>query len=699
MSTMDRREFIEVLGGGLTVAFAVDVTALLPQQRGRGYPSDFNAYLRVGEDGRVTLFTGKIEMGQGVNTSLCQMLADELDVPLGVVEPVMGDTDLCPWDMGTFGSMTTRFFGPPLRAAGAEARAVLMQLASEQWKVPVDRLATKDGAVYDTRQPTRRVAYGDLTKGRKIDRHVDGVKPEPRAEHTVCGVATPRMDAVSKVTGGAKYAGDIRLPGMLCAALLRPPSHESKLVDADVRGAEAVAGVTVVRDGDFIAVLHEHPDVARDAVERIRARWDTPKPAVDNSDLFDHLEANAPDAQVVSQAGDLAEGKRLSVKTASSRYLNQYVAHAPIEPHTAVAEYKDGRMTIWASTQGPFGVQSEVARALNLPPAAVRVITPYVGGGFGGKNANGQAVEAARVAMLSRKPVQLAWSRKEEFFYDRFRPAAVVHVTSGVDAKGKLVLWQLETLYAGDGASEPMYAAPHHRVTSRGGWMRQGQGQPLAVGPWRAPAANTNRFAAESQIDMMAAAAGVDPVSFRLANLKDERARRVLRAAAERFGGSFAPGPSGKGIGVAMSDDVGTCVATIAQVSVNQDRGTVQVQRMVCVQDMGEVINPEGAKLQVESCLTMGLGYALREEIRFQGGAVLDENFDSYQLPRFSWVPKIEVVLLDSDLTPQGGGEPAIPTVGAVVANAIFDACGARLYELPMTPGRIRTALLAGGAE
>ncbi|MEJ2218476.1 MAG: molybdopterin-dependent oxidoreductase [Gemmatimonadota bacterium] len=696
MSTMDRREFIGVLGGGLTVAFTVDLTKLLPQQRRRGYPSDFNAYLRVGEDGRVSLFTGKIEMGQGVDTSLCQMLADEMDVPLSVVDPVMGDTDLCPWDMGTFGSMTTRFFGPPLRAAGAEARAVLIQLASDRLDVPVDRLATKDGVVYDTRHPAQRVTYGQLTQGRKIERHVKDVKPEPRSEHTICGVATPRIDAHAKVTGAAKYAGDIRLPGMVCAALLRPPSHESKLVDADVSGAQSMDGVTIVRDGDFIAVLHERPDVARDAVERIQARWDTPKPTVDHNNIFEHLEAHVSQARVVSEAGDLAEGERLSVKTAKSRYLNQYVAHAPIEPHTAAAQYKDGRMTVWASTQGPFGVQSEVARTLNLPPASVRVITPYVGGGFGGKNANQQAVEAARVAMLSKKPVQLAWSRKEEFFYDRFRPAAVVHVSSGVDAKGKLVLWQLDTLFAGNGASEPMYAAPHHRVTSAGGWNRQGDGQPLAVGPWRAPGANTNRFAAESQIDIMAAAAGVDPVSFRLANLKDERAKRVLRAAADKFGGSFAPGPSGKGIGVAMSLDCGTMVATIAQASVNQDRGTVQVERMVCVQDMGEVINPEGAKLQVESCLTMGLGYALREEIRFQGGAVLDENFDSYQLPRFSWVPKIEVVLLESDLTPQGGGEPAIPTVGAVVANAVFDACGARLYELPMTPGRIRTALTAG---
>ncbi len=695
MSTMDRREFIGVLGGGLTVAFTVDLTTLLPQQRRRMYPSDLNAYLRVGEDGRVTLFTGKIEMGQGVNTSLCQMLADELDVPLSVVDPVMGDTDLCPWDMGTFGSMTTRFFGPPLRAAGAEARAALLELASERLNVPVNRLATKDGVVFNKQRPGQRVTYGELTRGRKIDRHVTDVKPEARSEHTVCGVATPRMDAVAKVTGGAQYAGDIRLPGMLCAAVLRPPSHASKLVDADVSGAQALDGVSVVRDGDFIAVLHEHPDVARDAVERIQARWDTPKATVDNNTIFEHLESDPPEATVVSGAGDLAEGRRLSAKTAESRYTNHYVAHAPMEPHTAVAEYKDGRMTVWASTQGPFGAQSSIARALNLPPASVRVITPYVGGGFGGKNANEQAVEAARAAMLSKKPVQLAWSRKEEFFYDHFRPAAVVRVSSGMDANGKLVLWQLETLYAGDGAAEPMYAAPHHRVTARGGWNEQGEGQPLTVGPWRAPGANTNRFAAESQIDIMAAAAGQDPVSFRLANLKDERAKRVLRAAADKFGGGFAPGPSGKGIGVAMSDDVGTCVATIAQVSVNQDRGTVQVERMVCVQDMGEVINPEGAKLQVESCLTMGLGYALREEVRFQGGAVLDENFDSYLLPRFSWVPKIEVVLLDSDLTPQGGGEPAIPTVGAVLANAVFDACGARLYELPMTPSRIRAALLA----
>jgi len=699
-TTMDRRHFMTALGGSITVLLNIDVRSLLAEPtQGRGYPTDLNAYLRIGEDGRIALFTGKIEMGQGVNTSLGQMLADELDVPLNFIDPVMGDTDVCPWDMGTFGSMTTRFFGPPLRRAGAEARSVLVQLAAERLQLPADRLDTRDGFVFDKQAPATRVGYGELVKGQKIERQVTaGVQPEPVAEHEVCNRPAPRIDAEAKVTGAAQYAGDIRLPGMLYGAVLRPPAHGARMLSVDTSGAEAISGARIIRDGDLVAVLHSSPDGAMEALTRVKAEWDVAEAQVTYRNIFEHLQQELPRAQSLAEAGTLGAGEAAAAKVEEVRYLNHYVAHSPMETHTACAQVEGGKVTVWAGTQTPFPCRDEVARELGLSPESVRVITPYVGGGFGGKTYNLQAVEAARLAKLSGSPVQVCWSRAEEFFHDRFRPAAVVRVRSGVDSAGRLALWDLETLYAGTNGAEPLYDIPNVRVQARGGWQGSGSRQPLAVGPWRAPGANTNVFAVESQIERMAVAAGEDPVAFRLKHLKDERARRVLRTAAERFGGSFARTPSGRGIGVAVSSEVGAFDAAIAQVSVDRASGNVKVERIVCVQDMGEIINPRGAQLQVEGCLTMGLGYALTEQVRFEGGRVLEQNFDSYLLPRFSWVPTIEVTLLDSPgIPPQGGGEAAIPLVGAMIANAIHDACGAWLVELPMTPARVKAALTAIG--
>ena len=695
-----RRDFLKIAGSGIIVLFTVDISELLSKRtmQVRGYPTDLNSYLRIGEDGRVSLFTGKVEMGQGVYTSLPQMLAEELDVALTSVDPVLGDTDLCPWDMGTFGSMSTRFFGPPMRKAAAEARAILVQLGSERLGVPADALGTRDGTVYVKAQPSRSVTYGALVQGKRIERTVDGTAPTQRqSEYTVSGVATTRLDGALKVTGLAKYSADLRMPGLLYAKLLRPPAHGSTLLEVDTSGAEAMDGVRVVRDGDLVAVLHEAPDLAELALAEVRARWRQPTEGVDQDTVFDKLLADVPQAQVVTEAGSLASGRAGATDVKETLYRARYVAHSAMEPHAAVAQVEGDRITVWASTQTPFPLQREVAQTLGWEPDRVRVITPFVGGGFGGKTFNLQAVEAARVAVLAKAPVNVTWSRREEFFYDTFRPATLVRVSAGLDAGKRIAFWDFANMHGGNRSAEPCYHFPNHRVTAAGGWGGQGpRYHPLAVGAWRGPGANVNIWAMEAHVDEMAKAAGMSPVDFRMANLTDERMKKVLRTAAAQFGRELAPAPSGKGYGVALATDAGTFVAAFAEVEVDRDRGTVQVKRIVCAQDMGEVVNPEGAKIQMEGCLTMGLGYALTEEIQFDKGAIYNENFDSYTIPRFSWVPKIEVLLVDNpDLPPQGGGEPAIVAVGAVLCNAIHDAIGVRLTELPMTPGRIRAALAA----
>jgi len=698
---LSRREFIKRFGGGIIIFFSVrDSSTLQEERQRRGFrpelPTDFNAFLRIGEDGRVSCFTGKIEMGQGVITSLAQMLADELDVPLASVDMVMGDTDLCPWDMGTFGSMTTRFFGPPLREAAAEARAVLKELAAEYLQTPLDRLKAKDGVIFDKTKSENWVTYAQLTKGKKIERHLEKKAPvKTVAEFTKIGKPTSRIDAPDKVTGKAKYAGDIRLPGMLYARILRPPAHGAKLKSVDTSAVEKMKDVRIVKDGDLIAVLHKYPDVAENAIAEIKAQFDIPAVKVDDKTIFDHLLSVASEGETVAQGGDIKQGEKLAAAISEEKYLNSYVAHAPIETHTAVAQVEGNKATVWASTQRPFGAKEEIARALGFPSQNVRVITPFVGGGFGSKNQNQQTVEAARLAKLTGKPVQVAWSRAEEFFYDTFRPAAVVKIKSGTTDAGKIVLWDYGVYFAGERGSQHFYDIPHHRTVAYGaGWQGPAGSHPFGTGPWRAPANNTNTFARESHIDIMASKAGSDSVEFRLKNLKDKRMRRVLEAAAEKFGWTPAKAPSGRGYGVALGIDSGTYVAHMAEVEVDKNRGSVQVKRVVCAQDMGLVINPEGAKMQVEGCITMGLGYALTEEIHFKGGEIFDLNFDTYEITRFSRLPKIETVLIKAEDSPaQGGGEPAIICMGGVIANAIYDAIGARLFQLPMTPERIIEAM------
>ncbi len=693
---MKRREFLKTVGGGIFIFFNLEASLVSQQARRfqREYPTDFNAYLRIGEDGRVTCFSGKIEMGQGVITSLAQMLAEELDVPLDVVDMVMGDTALCPWDMGTFGSRSTKYFGPSLRQAGAEARAVLLQLAAEHLHLPLQGLTVKDGVIFQKSDPQKKVAYADLAKGKRIEQHVQGeVSIKHYSKHTISGKPTDRMDGRQKVTGASRYAGDIRVPGMLYAKILRPPVHGARLKSLDTSAAKKIPGVQIVRDKDLLAVVHQHPDEAEKALQKIKAQFELPGRKLNNQNIFQYLLKAAPAAETVTQSGSIKEGKDRAVKTFTARYCNHYVAHAPLEPHTALASVEGDKVTVWASTQAPFRAQDDVAQALGIPPKNVRVITPFVGGGFGGKTRNQQAVEAARLARLTGKPVQVAWTRQEEFFYDTFRPAAVIDIESGLDSANRIAFWDYRVYFAGSRSSEPVYAIPHQQVLSHGRW-RGGGTHPFNVGAWRAPGSNSNVFAMESHIDIMAQDAGLDPLEFRQKNLQDKRMQKVLVTAAEKFGHTFSKAPSGRGYGLACTNYLGTYLATMAEIKVDEKTGKIRVERVVCVQDMGEIINPEGATMQIEGCITMGLGYVLSEEIRFNGGEVFDKNFDTYEIPRFSWLPKIEAYLIDNPETPpQGCGEPAITPMGAVIANALYDAAGIRLFVLPMTPQRIKEAL------
>ncbi|MBI4768130.1 MAG: xanthine dehydrogenase family protein molybdopterin-binding subunit [Deltaproteobacteria bacterium] len=701
--SLSRRRFLQGLGGGLFVLFSYNV---LPAQERRppgaqALPSDFNAFLRIAPEGKVTGYTGKIEMGQGVVTSLAQILAEELDVPLNSVDMIMGDTDLCPWDMGTFGSRSIRFFGPPLREAAAEARALLIQLASEHLGLGPERLIVRNGLVQDRDNPQKQVSYGRLAQGKIIERHLTPKPaPKPISQYRMVGKSSLRKDGVLKITGKAQYAGDVHPPNMLYASILRPPAHGAKLKSLDPSGIEKDQEVKLVRDGDLIAVLHPYPDGAEKALSRIKAEWDVPQIDLNPKTIYPHLLRVAPRGVVVTEGGDLGEGERLSQTTYEGTYYDHYMAHAPMETHTALAKPEGDRMVVWVSTQRPFGAKDEVAQALSLSPEKVRVITPFVGGGFGGKTFNKQAVEAARLAKLTGQPVQVAWSRKEEFFYDTFRPAAIAKVGSGADKEGRITWWTFDAYFSGPRGVEQLYATPHHRELFHGHYTGIPGAHPFRTGAWRAPGANFNVFARECHMDTMAAKLGWDPVKFRLRNLSQKRRQRVLLTAAEKFGWEKRVKGRGRGFGVAFAEDAGAYVAAIGEVEIDRSSGRVQVKRIVYVQDMGVVINPAGATTQMEGGLTMGLGQALTEEVRFKGGQILDINFDTYEIPRFSWLPEIETVLVDNpEVPPQGGGEPSIVVVAALIGNAIFNATGARLYELPMNRERVKEALTRAGIK
>jgi isoquinoline 1-oxidoreductase len=696
--TIDRREFLKNLGGGVIIIFSLSQLGFISGYKG-GIGEDlpeFNAYLRVKEDGRVDCYSGKIEMGQGINTSLAQVLADELEVGLDKVDMIMGDTELCPYDAGTWGSLTTRFHDPLIRAAAAEAREVLKKLASEKLNVPVAQLIAENGTVFVGSDKNKRVTYAELTKGQKI---VQTISEKPAlkkpGDFKLIGNSHLRSDSLQKVTGKALYSADIHLPGMLHARIVRPPAHNSKLISVDTSAAEAIAGVQIKREDDFIVVLHASHEIAERAVRAVKADWEKPASKANNETIFEHIVKTATDSKVRHESGKLETGKKESEILFENEYHDGYKAHASIETHAATAIFEDGKLTMWASSQTPFGTQAEVAKLLNLPKEKVHLKQIFLGGGFGGKIYNRQATEAARIAkMVEGTPVQLMWSREEEFMYDMFRPAAVIKVNSGMTKEGIIKYWDFNIYCAGDRGTELFYDVPNHKTTT----LDKSGLHPFGTGAWRAPGNSTNTFARESQIDIMAHKIGMDPLEFRLKNMNDQRAINSLELAAEKFGWTKSKPPKGTGRGIAVGTDAGTLVTIIVEVTVDLQTGKVKVNRAVVGQDMGQVVNPEGTIIQAEGCVNMGLGYSLTEDIEFDWGEVKTKNFGDYDLPLFSTIPpQIDTVWVDAmDQPPQGGGEPAIICMGGAIANAVFEACGARVFRLPVTKERVLEALKKG---
>jgi isoquinoline 1-oxidoreductase len=694
---LDRRDFCKALGGGLLVCLALG-DALLAQQpgrgRGRGFggnvPQELGAWLHVSETGQLTVYTGKVEVGQNARTSLGQVVAEELRLPADAVHLVMADTELTPFDMGTFGSATTPRMVPQLRRVAAAARELLLDMAAAEAKVERGSLVVQDGKV--THPPSRRsFTFGELTRGKKLTKTVGANVPvTPASEWKVAGTSVPKADARALVTGKHKYASDVKRPGMLHGKVLRPATLSATLVSADLKGAEALPGVTAVRDGNFVGVAAATERLAAQALEAVRAEWKSGTLASDKT-LYEDLKKSRGEGQGGfggrggGSQGSVEKGLAAADHKLQATYTIAYIAHTPLEPRAAVAEWQDGKLTVWTGTQRPFGVRGDLARAFGIPEARVRVIVPDTGSGYGGKHTVEAAVEAARLAKAAGKPVKLVWTREEEFTWAYFRPAGVIEVTGGVTKDGTLTAWDFHNYNSGGSAIRPLYDIPNLRTAAHG------SRSPLRQGSYRALAATANHFARESHLDDLAHAVKMDPLEFRLKNLKDARLRAVLEAAARQFGWGKARAAAGHGFGIAGGSEKGSYVASCAEVAADRAGGKVQVVRVVTAFECGAVLNPDHLKNQVEGAVVMGLGGALFEAIHFAEGKITNASFSRYRVPRFSDMPALETVLLDrKDLPSAGAGETPIVAVAPAVGNAIFQATGARLRSLPMVPDGLK---------
>jgi isoquinoline 1-oxidoreductase len=697
-----RRDFFKILGAGIMVLFvapedfAQEAGGGGRRVPGRASPNEISAWIHIGEDGAVTVFTGKTEVGQNIRTSLTQAVAEDLRTPMSSIKMVMADTDLVPWDAGTFGSQTTPQMASRLHRVAAAARELLLDMAAEQLKTDRSSLTVADGKIFKTADASQSVTFGQLTKGQKFTKTVsDSVPVTPPEKWTVAGTSAPKVDGRDFVTGRHKYTSDLKLPGMLFAKTLRPASFSAKIVSLDTKAVEAIPGAKVVRDGDFVGVVAPDSLAAEHGINAIRAEWTPPEEQPNDANIFDYLKQN-----VVAGGGRRGRnggGEETApaperARPAADHVLKQtytvaYIAHTPLEPRAAVADWKEDKLTVWTGTQRPFGVRSELAEALGIPEERIRVIVPDTGSGYGGKHTGEAAVEAARYSRAVGQPVKVVWSRNEEFTWAYFRPAGVIEVSSGVNKDGTLVSWEMTNYQSGNsGLQSPYHLAGGNQKTA----FHPTRG-PLRIGSYRALASTANNFAREVHVDELAHLVKMDPLEFRLKNLTNERLRSVLQVAAKAFGWGEKKPERGRGFGIAGGTEKNSYIATCAEVAADPESGTVKVIRTISAFDCGAVVNPNHLKNQIEGAMMMGVGGALFEAIKFEVGRITNAHLADYRVPRFADLPKMEVVLLDrKDIPSAGAGETPIIGIAPAVGNAIFDACQIRLRSMPMAPDGLK---------
>lgn len=686
--TISRRTFVQTLGAGILIT-VTDALSWGQRRGGRGGGGGGGwmpvvARLYLNEDGTIAVMSGKVEEGQGARTELSQAAAEELRVPFSQIRIVMADTDFVPDDGGTSGSRTTPGNVPPMRQAAATARELLTRFAARQWQVDANSLEVRDGTITN-KATNQKLTYGDLAKSKEI---VEAFK-EPVESNValtavsdwkVMGVSIPRPTNRDLVTGKHQFPSDIVRPNMLYGRVLRPSSYKATLESIDLSAAKAMKDVVVVHDGEFVGFAAPSLFRAVQALEAVAktAAWKTvPQPSSKTIHAYLKEHARTDDARKALTDKNFAD----AAKTLSATYTLAYIQHTPMEPRAGVAEWKDDKLTVWAGVDNPPAAQRDLAQAFGMPVEWVRVIVPDMGGGFGGKHAAPAAREAARLAKAAGRPVCVHWTRAEEFTWAYFRPAAVIECKGGLNAQGAIVRWNFVNINAGGSAIDAPYKIPTQQTES------VMSDSPLAQGAYRCLAATGNNFARESFIDELAAAAGADPLEFRLAHLENERIRTVLETAAKRFNWSERRKKVTPelGVGLACGTEKNSVVAACVEVGIDRKKGEIKVREVCQAFECGPILNPANLTSQVQGCIVMGLGGALSEEIEFENGKILNANFGGYRVPRFRDVPKIDVVLVDkTDIPSAGGGETPIIAVAPAIGNAVFAATGVRIRSMPM---------------
>jgi len=697
---IDRRDFAKIVGAGIAV-FLLSKGAIAQQQGqqqqgesggrgggGQAAPKDISAWLHIAESGAITVFTGKVEIGQNIRTSLAQAVAEELRAPFDSITMVMGDTRLTPFDAGTFGSQSTPRMGTQLRHVASVACDTLKDLAAKQWSVDAARLVPVAGKITDP-QTKRSITYGQLAQGQAFETAVLGEDPLiAPADWTVAGKPLGKVDGRDFVTGRHKYVSDMKLPGMQYGKVLRPESFGATIASIDVTAAQAMPGVAVVRDGDFVGVTAPDMQTAASALKAIKVEWKPTAQQPDSKNIYDFLKANVQTggrgggrAQQATDTTAIDSALAAAQHRLDATYKVAFIAHAPLEPRAAVAQWDGDQLNVWTGTQRPFGVRGELAAAFHVPEEKVRVQMPDMGSGYGGKHTGECAVEAARLAKGAGKPVKLTWSREEEFSWAYFRPVGVIDIRSGVNDDGTLTAWELHNYNSGNSGIDTPYKTGAHVATFHQTLY------PFRQGSYRGLAATANFFARESHMDDLARVIKMDLFTFRMKNLQDDRIKAVLQAAADKFGWGKTKPAAGHGFGLACGAEKGGYVANCAEVAVDKTTGSVKIVRLVVAFECGAIVNPDGLRNQVLGGNIQGLGGALFEAIEFENGRVLNPKFSKYRVPRFQDIPPIEVVLVDrKDLQPAGAGEVPLMALAPSIGNAICDATGVRLRALPMIP-------------
>jgi nicotinate dehydrogenase subunit B len=686
----DRRNFFKFFGAGVFIVCAAS-RAMALQESGSGrrnsednLPQQIDAWLHIGENGNITAFTGKVEVGQNIRTSLSQAIAEELRVSIQSIQLVMGDTQLVPFDMGTFGSRTTPVMNLQLRRVSAAARDELISLAAKQWNVDPSKLAAADGKIWDT-SSKRSASYVELVKGQQITQLLPAEDPLiPATDWKIAGQSAPKVDGRDFVTGKHRYPADYVLPQMLYGKVVRPPSFGAMLTSADTEKAEKMNGVVVVRDGNFLAVAAPTSALATNAAAAIHAEWKS-EPGPSNKELFDYLKKNQVHGDTRNdnlryEIGNVDSAFFSTEHRQNSTFNINYIAHAPLEPRAALAKWDADQLTVWTGTQRPFGVREELATAFHLPQEKVRVLMPDTGSGYGGKHTGDAALEAARLARAANRSVKVVWTREEEFTWAYFRPAGVIEISSAVTPEGKITAWEFHNYNSGTAGFRTYYDIPNQKI------QFHPVNSPLRQGSYRGLAATANHFAREVHMDEIATSLKIDPLEFRLKNLRDERLRAVFERGGKQFGWDTSR-VANRALGVGGGFEKLGYVATFVEVSLKPETGQIKIERVLTAFDCGAVVNPDGLRNQLIGANIMGLGGALFETIEFENGRIVNNVFSKYRVPRFRDVPPLEVLLIDrKDMPSVGAGEAPIVGIAPAIANAIFGVTGIRLRSLPMQP-------------